>query len=398
MAGSNFTFFERKALMQIDFTKPAFFDVMRLTRGHATSAYLITLAALAQGLSVTFFRSQRDAGLKNPMFSDEVSEPIFYRISNGRRAHFFNGTQSDRTSATAAMATKDKLKTKALLHAKNLNTPLGGLMSTQDHSLLGRMHQAGVKWFVIKPVAGSLGNGVFLHQSAKQVFQYLQANSKESFLIEQHISGFEHRVYVVDGLAVSAYQTVPNHVVGDGSQNLRKLFAARQHRRQYNPFQIDKPADMAVVEMAVLARGATLSDIPAAGQIVWLANNAVPDSQSDFLSSLESLPISAKRLAVDASRAASANFAALDMIVDRTGTAYVLEINIRAYIGAASFMISNGAYNLTVPNALIQSLFGPAKTGPRTILGFDFQALGAEVFREGQTSKGVEAKDFAQFG
>ena len=212
--------------MQIDFTKPAFFDVMRLTRGHTTSAYLITLAALAQGLSVTFFRSQRDAGLKNPMFSDEVSEPIFYRISNGRRAHFFNGTQSDRTSATAAMATKDKLKTKALLHAKNLNTPLGGLMSTQDHSLLGRMHQAGVKWFVIKPVAGSLGNGVFLHQSAKQVFQYLQANSKESFLIEQHISGFEHRVYVVDGLAVSAYQTVPNHVVGDGSQNLRKLFAA----------------------------------------------------------------------------------------------------------------------------------------------------------------------------
>ena len=86
------------------------------------------------------------------------------------------------------------------------------------------------------------------------------------------------------------------------------------------------------------------------------------------------------------------------MIVDRTGTAYVLEINIRAYIGAASFMISNGAYNLTVPNALIQSLFGPAKTGPRTILGFDFQALGAEVFREGRTSKGVEAKDFAQFG
>ena len=125
-----------------------------------TSAYLITLAALAQGLSVTFFRSQRDAGLRNPMFSDEVSEPIFYRISNGRRAHFFNGTQSDRTSATAAMATKDKLKTKALLHAKNLNPPLGGLMSAQDHSLLGRMHQAGVKWFVIKPVAGSLGNGL----------------------------------------------------------------------------------------------------------------------------------------------------------------------------------------------------------------------------------------------
>jgi hypothetical protein len=128
------------------------------------------------GLDVTFFRNQREAELKNPLFSDAVSEPIFYRVSNGRRAHFFNGSQSDRTSATAAFTTRDKLKTKALLHAKNLNTPAGGLMSAKDHSLLGRMHQAGVKWFVIKPVAGSLGKGVFLHQSAEQVFQYLQAN------------------------------------------------------------------------------------------------------------------------------------------------------------------------------------------------------------------------------
>ena len=163
--------------MLIDFTAPAFFNVMRTTKAHTTSAYLVSLAALTQGLSVTFFRSQREAGINNPLFPPEVSEPIFYRVSNGRRAHFFNGTQSDRTSATAAFTTKDKLKTKALLHAKNLNTPVGGLMSAQDHGLLGRMHQAGVKWFVIKPVAGSLAEGVFLHQSAAQVFHYLLITS-----------------------------------------------------------------------------------------------------------------------------------------------------------------------------------------------------------------------------
>lgn len=53
-----------KVLMPIDFTAPAFFDVMRHNKGHEASSYLVTLAALAQGLSVTFFRSQREAGLK----------------------------------------------------------------------------------------------------------------------------------------------------------------------------------------------------------------------------------------------------------------------------------------------------------------------------------------------
>lgn len=384
--------------MLIDFTDPAFFEVMRHNKGHVASSYLVTLAALAQGLSVTFFRSQREAGLKNAMFAQEVSEPIFYRVSNGRRAHFFNGTQSDRTSAAAALTTKDKLKTKALLHAKNLNTPVGGLMSAQDHRLLGRMHQAGVKWFVIKPVAGSLGKGIFLHQSAAQVCQYLQANPKESYLVEQHISGFEHRVYVVDGKAVTAYNFVPDHIVGNGHDTVRTLFAARQDQRTYNPWVIDKPTDTAQVEMALLGRGCYWSDVPAHGQIIWLSGNSFPDMNGNWMYSLDTLPDAAKQLAVSATKAVSAYNAGVDILVTPSGESFVLELNIRAWIAGHSFPYPRGNFNLTVPNALIHSLYGQPTAAPREVSGFDFQALGAEVFREGRTSKGVEAADFAQFG
>ena len=86
------------------------------------------------------------------------------------------------------------------------------------------------------------------------------------------------------------------------------------------------------------------------------------------------------------------------MIVQPSGEAYVLEINIRAWIGSHSFPHPNGAYNLTVPTALVQSLFGPPRTKGRVVLGFDFIALSAEVFREGRASEGVKAADFAQFG
>ena len=384
--------------MLIDLSAPAFFNAMRTNTRHMGSAYLMTLAALMHGLNVSFFRNQREAGLKNPLFPAEVTEPIFYSVSNAYRTLFFNGTQSERTSLSAALDTKNKFKTKALLHAKNLNTPVGGLMSAQDHGLLGRMHQAGVKWFVIKPVAGSLAEGVFLHQTAQQVFEYLQANPTESYMVEQHISGFEHRVYVVNGVAVAAFQRVPNHVVGNGIDNVRALFAARQEQRKCNPVLVDMPADMAEVEMALVGRGGAWSDVPEQGQIVWLAANSLPSKQIDYVPSLHTLPKTAKLLAGAAAKAVAAYNAGLDIIVEPSGEAYVLELNIRAGIASHSFPHPNGEYNLTVPTALIQSLFGPPKAAQRPVLGFDFQALSVEVFREGRTSKGVEAADFAQFG
>jgi len=384
--------------MQIDLTAPAFFNQIRATKGHGASTYLVTLAALAQGLSVTFFRSQAEAGINHPLFAKEVAEPIFYRVSNPRRAHFFNGTQSDRISATACAATKDKLKTKALLHAKNLNTPVGGVMSAQDHALLGRLHQAGVRRFVIKPVAGSLGKGVFLNQTAAQVAGYLQANPEQSFLVEQHINGFDHRVHVVDGVVVTALQRVPNHVVGNGSDTVATLFAARQEARRRNPYFIDKTADLAEVELTLLTRGGAWSDVPKQGQVVWLAKDGIPGLQGDFNPSLHSLPEAAKHLAVAACKAVAAHSAGLDILVEPSGTTYLLEINIRPWIGAQSFPHPQGAYNLTLPKALIQSFFGAPNAQPRRLLGFDYQALGAEVLREGRLTKGVEAADFAQFG
>ena len=271
-------------------------------------------------------------------------------------------------------------------------------MSAQDHALLGRMHQAGVKWFAIKPVAGSLGEGVFLHQSAEQVFHYIQANPKASFLVEQHISGFEHRVYVVNGLSVSAYHFVPNHVVGTGHDTVRTLFEARQNQRNRNPYVIDRPLDVAVAETALLARGSAWSYTPARNQIVWLDQNPIPSFQGDWTLSLDTLSDAAKRLAVRATKAVAAYNAGLDTLVEPSGEAYVIEINIRAWICGHSFPHPEGVYNLTIPEALIENLFGPPRSVTRTILGFDFQALDAEVFRESRTSKGVEAADFAQFG
>ena len=88
--------------MLIDLSAPAFFNAMRTNTRHMGSAYLMTLAALMHGLNVSFFRNQREAGLKNPLFPAEVTEPIFYSVSNAYRTLFFNGTQSERTSLSVS--------------------------------------------------------------------------------------------------------------------------------------------------------------------------------------------------------------------------------------------------------------------------------------------------------
>jgi hypothetical protein len=186
--------------------------------------------------------------------------------------------------------------------------------------------------------------------------------------------------------------------VGNGHDTVRILFVARQNQRKYNPWTIDKPADLAEVEMALLDRGRSWSTVPAHGQIIWLTGNTFPDMNGNWMFSLDRLPDTAKQLAVSATKAVAAYNAGVDILVTPSGEAFVLELNIRAWIGGHSFPYPKGNFNLTVPTALIQSLFGPPTAAPREVSGFDFQALGAEVFREGRTSKGVEAADFAQLG
>ena len=380
-----------------DFSQPQLFETLRKLKGHEPSSFVLAVAALERGLTVTHYRDQQEAGLRHQVFSGKFSSATFYSLSDGRRCHFFNSTLSDRISATAALTTKDKLKTKAILHAKNLNTPVGGFISSKNPKLLVDLYAAGVRLFVIKPVSGSLGKDTHVGQSAQQVLAVLRGNPNAGYLLEQYIVGQEHRLFVVGRKVVGAFIRQPPIVVGNGIDTIRTLCENYQAAREHNPLFVDNKLNPAEVELALLFWRRKWTDIPRLNEVVSLAKDLVPAAQGNRSWSLDTLPQSMKQLAIDSMQALSARSGALDMVLDRSGVPFVLEVNMRPMIAALSLPWPHGEWNLHVPNAIIDDLFGPSTKPRREIATFDFAALRAEIFREGRTTKGINASDFATF-
>lgn len=380
-----------------DFRQPAFFEQLRSQRHHERSAYLIAICAMQRGLEVRFYRTQAEAGTRHALFAAATPYADFFSVSDGRKRHLFSGAQID-TATRAAAVTVDKLKTKQLLHARNLNTPVGGLVSSDKPQLLHDLARAGVQRFAIKAIAGSHGKGIFLGQAVQQVEAYLKTHPKQPVLVEQQIRGREYRIYVIGNEAVDAYRYTPAHVVGTGTDTVRSLFEARDDRRKKSPFLVDRLPDPAEMEIALLGQKLQWESVPAKGQVVWLAVSSIPDTQGDFVNAMDEIPAGMRQLAVDAARAVASQNCALDMILAPSGEAYVLEINIRAMFAALCFPHPVGEYNLRVPHRILDTVFARRAGAELEVTGFDFAAMKAEVFREGRSSKGVAARDYVTFG
>lgn len=381
----------------MDFSDPVNFDVVRGIRTHQLSAFLVALTAMQHGLDVVFYRTQAEAGTRIVLFPDDFDMPAFYSVGDARRRIFMHGTQSERSSASTANITRDKVATKALLHRKNIDTAIGGPVSAKHPRLLYALAKAGVTRFVLKPIAGSMGEGTFLNQTPQQAEQILRMNPTVDYVIEQHVPGVEHRVYVVDNRIVAAYSYERPHVVGDGVMTLRQLYAQHQAIRATNPFVVDRTLEPAEIELALLMQRIGWNDVPEAGRSVMLSTSPIPDAQGNFTGCADTLPVRMRQTALAAARAVAAKNCAIDMILDRSGTAFVLEVNIRAMIGPHSFLPPSGAWNLDVPFAILASHFPIPPAPVREVTRFDFPALRAEIFREGRSGRGVAALDFARF-
>lgn len=382
--------------MTIDFSQPEIFKSIQGWRSHEVSSLLISLAAMSRGLDVKFFRSQKEAQFSHDCFPDVVSLPTLFAVSQGRRQQHFHGAMSEQVSLDAALQTKDKISAKALLHRRNLATPIGGMVSQTKIQLLDALVAAGVQRFVLKPILGSMGRDTFVNQSAKAVRAYLSKHAGD-YLLEQYINGAEHRLFVVKGNVAAAYRFVPMRVVGNGKDTIRSLLEKRLASRMGNPFLTGRRPEPAEVELVLLMQKLKWNDIPDRSKIVWLAAKQIPDGHGDFIACLDVISEATKKLAIDAAQTLGAHSCAIDMMVDRTGQAFVLELNLRPMIAAACFPTHRGRHNLDVPDTILSSLFRLGDTPRQQIGAYDFAALKEELFREGRTTKGVNAADFVTF-
>lgn len=146
------------------------------------------------------------------------------QLGHGRFQQRVQATVTSRTSHIAVELASDKEETNKLLLSLGLPVPQQILVQTEDEAV--QAADAIGYPVVVKPYNANHGRGISIHLTeqaeVRRGFEVAQEHS-HSVLVENFVSGFDHRMLVIDGRLVAVSQRRPGHVVGDGRHTVAEL-------------------------------------------------------------------------------------------------------------------------------------------------------------------------------
>ncbi|WP_209834550.1 cyanophycin synthetase [Ruegeria sp. HKCCE3926] len=156
------------------------------------------------------------------------------RLNSGSLVQFGHGKYQKRIQATITSETKhisveiscDKEDTHNLLNDLGLPVPQQRMVYSAREAVraAGRIGHP----VVVKPLDANHGRGVSINLNSDAEVEAGFAEAKEhsrsrAILVESFITGFDHRMLVVNNKLVAVAKRVPGHVVGDGKHTIAEL-------------------------------------------------------------------------------------------------------------------------------------------------------------------------------
>jgi cyanophycin synthetase len=239
------------------------------------------------------------------------------QLGYGRHAQRLWGTVTGQTSSVAVDIACDKAQTHAILQSLGLPVPL-----QRRGKDLRSVHAAAeaLGWpLVFKPMHGNHGRGitvVFDGEDLERGFARARAFGDE-VLIEQFVTGSDHRMLVVGGRLVAAAMRVPGHVVGDGERTIEALVERANadprrgegHANLLTRLSIDDEA-----RRLLEREGLDSSDIPSPGQFVLLRETANLSTGGTSVDVTDRVHPDNRRIAERAARAVGLDVAGIDFL------------------------------------------------------------------------------------
>ena len=157
-------------------------------------------------------------------------------LGYGKNQKRIQATVTSNTGSIAVEIACDKEETKNLLEAANISVPKGRII--YDEEDLDRAIDSIGYPMVIKPVNGNHGRGATINiRNREEAIVALAAAKKISraVICEKFITGFDHRILVIDYKFVAAAKRTPALVIGDGKSRIMALIDAvnKDPRRGY---------------------------------------------------------------------------------------------------------------------------------------------------------------------
>ncbi len=187
-------------------------------------------------------------------------------------------TITSQTSSIAVEIACDKEDTKNLLEAANIPVPKGRIIFDED-DLKVAIETINYP-IVIKPINGNHGRGATINiRSWEEAVEALGIAKKisRSVICEKYITGFDHRVLVINYKFVAAAKRTPAMVTGDGTLSIQELIdqVNKDPRRGYGHEKVLTAIKVDDNTNNILAeKNLTLSSVLPAGEILFLKSTA----------------------------------------------------------------------------------------------------------------------------
>ena len=207
-----------------------------------------------------------------------LNEQSLVQLGHGKYQQRIQATVTGKTPHIAVELASDKEETNKILASLGLPVPRQELVQNEEGALRAA-RRLGVP-VVTKPYNGNHGRGISIRLNTEEEiiegFKAAREHSR-SVIVENFLSGDDHRLLVVNGELIAATRRTPGHVVGDGRSTIARLVDEVNadprrgvgHEKVLTRLVLDAQAAM-MMERA----GHSADSVPKAEEVVYLRSTA----------------------------------------------------------------------------------------------------------------------------
>ncbi|MDN5864016.1 MAG: cyanophycin synthetase [Gammaproteobacteria bacterium] len=297
-----------------------------------------------------------------------MNEQSLVQLGHGKYQQRIQATITGRTPYIAVELAGDKEETNKILSALGLPVPKQRLVRTSSGAV--RAAQRIGYPVVTKPYNGNHGRGISIQlTSDDEVRAGFEAALEHSraVIVETFLTGYDHRLLVVNGELVAATLRTPGHVVGDGRHSICELIEIVNedprrgvgHEKVLTRLELDREARM------MLERGGLAADsVPGDGQVVHLRATANLSTGGTATDVTDIIHPDNREMAVRAVRAIGLDVGGVDFLSSNIAESYkaigggICEIN--AAPGFRMHVAPSEGTSRDAAGPVIDMLFPPA--------------------------------------
>ena len=248
------------------------------------------------------------------------------QLGYGKYQQRIQATVTGRTSHIAVELASDKEETNKILASLGLPVPRQELVQNEAEAWRAA-RRIGLP-VVTKPYNGNHGRGISIRLSSEEEviagFRAAREHSR-SVIVENFVTGDDHRLLVVNGELVAATKRTPGHVVGDGSHTVAELveIVNRDPRRGVGHEKVLTRLELDAQALTMLERAGLAPDsVPGPDQVVYLRSTANLSTGGTATDVTDIIHPDNRDMAVRAIKAVGLDVGGVDFLTDNIAESY----------------------------------------------------------------------------